>query len=227
MEKRFSVTGLLAEFLGSMFLVVAAVSSRIFFVVRMESTGYIAIFANAITVAFALIVLIEIFGPISGAHFNPVVTLIVLLERKLTAFNAFLFIFVQILGGISGTILSHLMFFDDLGSLIAVSDNARNGSVFWGEIVGTFILILTILLLVKQNSTKISIMVGLLVGSMIMATSSTMFANPQVTIARIFTDTASGIRPIDAAIFIIMQFIGALSAYVVYKFVFSKKPLKK
>ena len=219
--------GLFAEFLGSMFLVVAAVSSYIFFVFRMEAAGYVAVFANAITVAFVLIVLIEIFGPISGAHFNPVVTAIMLLEKKLKALNAFLFIFVQIAGGIAGTALSHLMFFDDLGSLIAISDNIRNGSVFWAEIVGTFILILTILLLVKQNSAKISIMVGLLVGGMIMSTSSTMFANPQVTIARIFTDTASGIRPIDAMIFIIMQFIGALLAYAVYKFVFSKKHVKE
>ena len=102
-----------------------------------------------------------------------------LLEKKLKALNAFLFILAQIAGGIAGTALSHLMFFDDLGSLIAISDNIRNGSVFWAEIVGTFILILTVLLLVKQNSTKISIMVGLLVGGVIMSTSSAMFANPE------------------------------------------------
>ena len=214
---------LVAEFLGSMFLVMAAVASMIMFTEVFRATKAVAVLANAIAVAFVLCALIEMFGPISGAHFNPVVTMVMLFEKKIGAVKAALFILFQFAGGITGTALSRLMFLDDVGSILAISDNVRNEYVFFGEIFGTFILVLAILLLVKVGSDKISIIVGLLVGGQLMSTSSTMFANPQVTVARMFTNTVSGIRPIDGLIFIAMQIIGALLAYTIYRLVFANK----
>lgn len=222
MNKRISSGKIAAEFLGSMFLVMAAVSSMILFTAVFDAPKSIAVLANAIAVAFVLCALIEIFSPISGAHFNPVVTMTMMFEMKIGKLKAALFVLLQLVGGIAGTVLSHLMFLDEIGALLSVSDTVRNEYVFFGEIFGTFILVLAILLLVKTGSNKISIVVGFLVGGQLMSTSSTMFANPQVTVARMLTNTAAGIRPIDGLVFIIMQIIGALLAYGVYRFMFPK-----
>jgi len=222
MKKQASISELSAEFIGSMFLVMAAISSMILFTSVFESNKSVAVLANAITVAFVLCALIEIFVPVSGAHFNPVVTLIMAFEKKVSAVKAVLFILIQIAGGLTGTILSRLMFLGEMGSVLAVSNTIRSDYVYFGEIVGTFILVFAILMLVKTKSSKIPITLGFLVGGQLMATSSTMFANPQVTIARMFTNSAAGIRPFDGLIFIVMQIIGALLAYVVYKLIFSK-----
>lgn len=224
MPKRVSVSEIAAEFLGSMFLVMAAIASMIMFIDVLEAPKGVAIIANALSVGFVLYALIEMFGRFSGAHFNPVVTMIMVFEKKVGALKAGLFMLVQFIGGIAGTALSRLMFLDDVGgTLLAVSDNVRNDYIFFGEIFGTFILILAIMLLVKIGSSKISMVIGFLVGGQLMATSSTMFANPQVTIARMLTDTTSGIRPIDAVVFIAMQLIGALLAYGAYRLLFAKR----
>ena len=224
---KFYWDALVAEFLGSMFLVMVAVAPVILFGKVFEASKGLMVFANAVGVAFVLAAFIEMFGPISGAHFNPVVTLVMLLEKKIGTTKAALFVLCQFAGGIVGMVCTHLMFFDDVGTVMALSHNVRNGYVFVGEIFGTFILLLTILLLVKTGSQKISIMVGLLVGGQVMATSSTMFANPQVTLARMFTNTPSGIRPWDGLVFMAMQTIGALLAYGVYKITFAKNTYGK
>ena len=213
---------LIAEFMGSMFLVMASVSSMILFTMVLESQISIALVAHAIAVAWVLFVLIEVFGPISYAHFNPIVTMAMALDKKLEYRKVAMYIPVQIAGGISGVIVSHLMFFNEVGYLISVSDTVRNDYQYFSEIVGAFILVFVILLLTQIKSSKAPIVVSFLVGGQIMATSSTMFANPQVTIARMFTNTASGIRPADGLVFIAMQIIGALLAFAVYKLVFSK-----
>ena len=222
MRKNSLLSEIIAEFLGSAILVMAAVASMIMFTEVFEASKAIAVLANAISVAFVLCALIEMFGRVSGAHFNPVVTMIMFFEKKIVASKAAFFVIVQFIGGIIGTALSRLMFLDYVGSVLSVSDNTRNEYIFFGEIFGTFILVLAILMLVKTGSNKISIVIGLLVGGQLMATSSTMFANPQVTVARMFTNTVSGIRPIDGAIFIAMQIIGALLAFAVYKLIFAK-----
>jgi len=216
-------TALIAEFIGSMFLVMASVSSIILFTMVLESHISVALLAHAVTVAWVLFALIEMLGPISYAHFNPVVTMAMALDKKIDYRKAAMYIPVQIAGGISGVIISHLMFFDEIGYLISIADIVRNDYKFFSEIVGAFILVFAILLLAKVKSSKAPIVVSFLVGGQIMSTSSTMFANPQVTIARMFTNTASGIRPIDGLVFITMQIIGALLAFVVYKLVFSKE----
>ena len=222
MRKQVQLRELIAELLGSMFLVMVAVSPVILLVDVFNAPVGVAVLANAVAVAFVLTALLEIFGPISGAHLNPVVTMVMLFEKKVGALKAVLFMLFQFAGGIVGMVFTHLMFLGDVGSVLTISDTVRNEHVFFGEIFGTFILVLAILLLVKAGSNKISIMVGLLVGGQLLATSSTMFANPQVTVARMLTSTASGIRPIDGMIFIAMQIIGALLAYAVYKLVFAK-----
>jgi len=221
MEKQRLRGELAAEYLGSMFLVMAAVSSMLFFTYVLESGKSLAILANAISVTFVLCVLIEMFGPVSGAHFNPVVTLVMALEKKVNAGKAALFVLVQTLGGLTGTAFTHLMFWSETGALFVVSENVRR-YVYFGEVIGTFILVLAILMLVKAKSNHLPMMVGFLVGGQLMATSSTMFANPQVTIARMLTGTTSGIRPVDGLVFIAMQIIGALLAYAVYRLMFAQ-----
>ncbi|MCL2545721.1 MAG: aquaporin [Oscillospiraceae bacterium] len=222
MNQRTTRTELTAEFLGSMSLVMAAVASMIFFVYVLDSHKSIALLANAIAVAFVLMALIEMFSAISGAHFNPVVTIIMTLDKRIGAKKAVFFILAQMAGGLAGTAVTHLMFWDEVGVVFAVSQNVRSHAYF-GEVIGTFILILAILMLIKAKSTHIPMMVAFLVGGQLIATSSTMFANPQVTIARMLTATTSGIRPTDALVFIAMQVIGAVLAYAVYQFAFAKE----
>lgn len=221
MKQRVSPGELCAEYLGSMFLVLAAIAPTIFFVYILESSIGLAILANAIAVAFVLMALIEVFGPVSGAHFNPLVSLIMALEKKIQPQKAILFLLMQIAGGISGLVLTHLMFWEEKGVLFSLSENVRRYA-YLGEVLGTFILILAILMLLKGRSSHVPMMVAFLVGGQIMATSSTMFANPQVTIARMFTSSTAGIRPLDGLVFIGMQLIGALLAYAVYKLIFAK-----
>jgi len=233
MKNQISLGELLAEFIGSMFLVMAAVSPMILFVEVLETHIGVALIANALAVAFVLYALIEIFGNVSGAYFNPVVAIVMAFERKCggmccisrrcIALKTLLFIPIQIIGGVAGIVLTHLMFYGEVGGLLFVSDIVRNDYIYFGEIIGTFILVFAILALVKTKSSRIPLIIGLLVGGQIMATSSTMFANPQVTIARMFTNSIAGIRPFDGLIFIAMQLIGALLAYAVYKLIFSKK----
>jgi len=208
---------LVAEFIGSMFLVMAAISPMILFVSVLQSPIGVAVLADAIAVAFVLFALIEMFKNISGAHFNPVVTAIIFLENKIGFAKTAAYITVQIAGGLAGAFLCNLMFHNEVKVLFFVSEISRGGYVFFGEIIGTFILVLAILILAKQKSERLPLVVALLVGGQILATSSTMFANPQVTIARIFTSSAAGICPTDAAVFIAAQFVGGVLAYAVYK----------
>jgi glycerol uptake facilitator-like aquaporin len=213
---------LCSEFIGSMILVSAAVSSNILFISVYESGSAVSSIAGAITAAFTLCVLIYVFRPISGAHFNPLVTVVMVLERKVPPIKLLTYLPTQVAGGITGAVLAHAMFYDEIGGLIFVSGNVRADYKYIGEIVGTFILILVVLLLCQAGSDKVPAIIGLLVGGQAMATSSNMFANPQITIARMFTSSAAGIRPVDALGFVAMQFIGMSLAYFVYKLIFCK-----
>jgi glycerol uptake facilitator-like aquaporin len=205
------------EFLGSMFLVIAAVAPMILFVEVFKTDIAIAVLADAIAVGFVLFALIEIFGPICTSFFNPVVTMALAINKEISYQKAIGFIVSQILGGIAGVISVHLMFFNEIPKIIFVSSILRNGGNYFAEFIGTFILVLAIFSLVHQKSDRVSLIVGLLVGGMVLSTSSTMFANPQVTIARIFTYSSAGIRPLDAILFIIMQIIGAYLALIFWK----------
>jgi len=183
----------------------------------------ISVLANAISVGFVLIVLIEMFRPISGAHFNPIVTIVMRMDRKIEAGKAIVFVLLQFLGGLLGAVFSHLMFYDTLRAVLGFHLHKRSVYTYFGELFGAFILILAILMLTQAKSRKISFFIGLLVGGQLLATSSNMFANPQVTFARMFSPTISGIHPVDALAFIAMQIIGAVLAYTIFKRFFLKK----
>ncbi len=128
-----------------------------------------------------------------------------------------IYILAQITGGLTGTVCSHLMFYHKIPGLTAISEVTRSGGNYFSEILCTFILVLAIFLLVQHQSDKIFLVVGLLVGGELIATSSTMFANPQVTLARIFTYSAAGVKPLDGMVFILMEVIGAGLAVFVFK----------
>ena len=208
---------ILSEYLGSLFLVMAAISPIILFHQALEAGIGMAVLADALAVGFILFALIEIFGPISGAHFNPAVSLAMVLGGKTGWKQASIYILAQVAGGLTGTVFSHLMFYHKIPKLIAVSEVTRAGGNYFSELLCTFILVLAILLLVHNQSDKISLVVGMLVGGQLIATSSTMFANPQVTFARIFTYAAAGVTPLDGAVFILMQIIGAVLTGLVSK----------
>jgi glycerol uptake facilitator-like aquaporin len=208
---------LVAEFLGSLFLVTAAITPMILFPIILESGIGVAVLADALAVGFVLSVLIEMFGPISGAHFNPVVSIMMTQLNRMSASKAGEYIFAQVLGGFTGLICSHLMFFHDKQILIQVSEKSRGGGNYLGEILGTLILLLAILTLIKNENPRIGQNIGILVGGQLLATSSTMFANPMITLVRTFTYSAAGIRPIDSVAFIVMEFIGLGLALFIWK----------
>jgi glycerol uptake facilitator-like aquaporin len=219
MSKSFQSTNYIniCEFIGSMFLVIAAIAPMILFTEIINAPVYIAIIADALAVGFVLFALIETFGPICTAYFNPAVSFAMAINKRITWFQAARYSFFQVLGGFFGVLFSHLMFFDSQQTILTISSIERGGGTYLAEIIGTFILVLCIFSLIYQKSDRISLVVGLLVGGMLLSTSSTMFANPQVTISRIFTSSAAGINPFDGAIFVLMQLIGAILAIITWK----------
>lgn len=207
----------LCEFVGSMFLVIAAISPVILFHDVLGSNIAIAVLADAIAVGFILYALIEIFSPVCTSFFNPAVTIALAIDGKLTWKQSIIYSFNQILGGLTGLLVSHLMFYHEIPKLIELSTITRSGGNYIAEILGTFFLVFAIFSLVEQKSNRTAQIVGFLVAGMLLATSSTMFANPQVTFARIFTYSVAGISPIDALTFIIMQIIGAVLGIFAWK----------
>ena len=202
----------IAEGLGTLGLVCTVVGSGIMAEALSAGNDGIALLGNTIATGAILVVLITLFGPVSGAHFNPVVTMVMALKKQLPKSEAAIYIIVQILGGIAGTWLAHLIF--DV-PVLQLSDNARSGLPQYGsEIVATFGLLLTILIASRHRPDSIAMLVGLYITAAYWFTSSTSFANPAVTIARSLTDSFSGIAYSDVPFFIIAQIIGALLAMI-------------
>jgi len=208
-----------------MFLVMVAVSPIILFNKILNAGIGIAVLADAVAVAWVLFALISVFEPVSGAHFNPAVSLSFVCSGKLTWKRFFVYVLFQVAGGFTGIIATHLMFHHQINSLITASNISRGGGCFLAEAFGTFILIFTIHSLVHQQSKKLPIIIGLLVGGQLIATSSTMFANPQVTIARMFTYSAAGVRPQDGLIFIVVQLVSAIVATIIWRQIFEKNEI--
>lgn len=201
---------LTAEALGTALLVAAVVGSGIMGEQLAGGNVALALLANTIATGAALVVLILIFAPISGAHFNPIVSLSFALQGKMRWSEVLVYVAVQVSGAIAGTVMAHLMF--NL-PLIAASTHERTGLGIWtGEIVASFGLLATILGCLTSRPEAIPYAVGLFIVSAYWFTSSTSFANPAVTIARSLTDTFSGIRPEDVFGFVGMQIIGCLIA---------------
>jgi glycerol uptake facilitator-like aquaporin len=204
-----------AEFVGTAFLVTAVVGSGIMSERLSNGNVALALLANAIATGAALVALILAFGPISGAHFNPAVSFADALERGLPYGEASAYSVAQISGGVVGTLAAHLMF----GlSLISFSHHARSGPAqIFGEFVATFGLLAVIWGCSRSRSNAAAFAAGAYITGAYWFTSSTSFANPAVTIARTFTDTFSGIRPADAPYFILAQISGAGAATALFR----------
>lgn len=200
---------LAAEALGTGILVATVVGSGIM-AQRLTGDIALALLGNTVATGAILVVLIGIFGPLSGAHFNPAVTLVMALRRQLAPADAGLYVVAQICGAMLGTLLAHLMF--DLPLVSAYAD-PRNGASQWlSEAVATFGLVLTILISLKHAPEQIAMRVGLYITAAYWFTASTSYANPAVTIGRALTASFAGIGPADVPGFIIAQILGALLA---------------
>jgi glycerol uptake facilitator-like aquaporin len=200
---------LTAEALGTALLVATVVGSGIMAVSLSHDVG-IQLLGNTLPTGAILVVLITILGPVSGAHFNPAVSLVFALKRDMSSRDAALYALVQVAGGVLGAIVAHLMF---SLPLIAFSEKARTGGAQWfAEWVATFGLVATILAGIRFERSAVPGLVGLYITAAYWFTASTSFANPAVVIARALTNTFSGIRPIDAPGFIAAQLLGAVCA---------------
>ena len=209
---------LIAEALGTFLLLATVVGSGIMGETLAAGNTAVALLGNTLATGPLLVVLITIFGPISGAHFNPAVTCAMLLQRRITTQEASYYIVIQVAAGLLGVLAAHFMF--DQG-LLQVSEKARYGTGQWfSEALATFGLVLTILGTVKYKPDFVAVAVGLYITGAYWFTASTSFANPAVTIARGFTDTFSGIDPNHVPIFILMQLLGAVLATLTAKFLF-------
>lgn len=201
---------LAAETLGTSALLATVVGSGIMAARLAEGNEALALLGNTLPTGAILVVLIMGLGPVSGAHFNPAVTLAFLVRREIGLAMAVAYMVVQIAGGAAGMLAAHAMF--DL-PLLQASTKARTGAAQWfSEWVATFGLVGTIFCVLRFRAEAVACAVGLYITAAYWFTASTSFANPAVTVARSWTDTFSGIAPADAPAFILAQIIGALSA---------------
>jgi len=204
---------LLAEFLGSLLLLACVVGSGIMGVALAQGNDAIALLANALATAGVLYVLIALLGPVSGAHFNPAVSLVFRLRGELRTRELLAYMLVQVAGAILGVLLAHAMF---ALPLLQPGTHVRSGAAQWlSEGVATFGLVLTILLGLRHRASAIPALVASYIFAAYWFTASTSFANPAVTLARSLTQSFAGIRPQDVAGFALAQFAGALLALLV------------
>jgi glycerol uptake facilitator-like aquaporin len=200
-----------AEFLGSLLLAGVVIGSGIMAARLAADNNAVALLANTGATAAILFVLITALGPLSGAHFNPAVTLVMTLRRELNFGAALLYMIVQVIGCVAGALLAHAMF--EL-PLIQIATHVRAGSAqVLSEGVATFALVLAILLVSRARPQAVPAAVALTIAAGYWWTASTSFANPAITIARALSDTFAGIRPQDAPAFIAAQFAGAFVAF--------------
>jgi len=198
---------LMAEWLGTFSLLATVVGSGIMAERLAGGNVAVALLGNTIPTGAILVVLITVFGPISGAHFNPAVTLCFAIRREIAVRDAGLYVSVQIFGGIVGVLAAHVMFEHPL---IDPSTTARTGVGQWvAEFIATFGLIGTILGCLKARPQAVPMAVGLYITAAYWFTSSTSFANPAVTIARGFSNTFAGIAPGDVLSFVGVQLLAA------------------
>ena len=210
----------LAEFIGTYLLVAVVIGSGIMAESLANGNIAVALLGNTIATGAILFVIIKMFGPISGAHYNPVVSMVFLIRKELKKYDFIIYVLMQITGGMLAVLSSHYIF--EL-EILQVSKNIRGEfPLLISEIIATLGLLLTILFIRKNDEASVAIAVGLFITAGYWFTSSTSFANPAVTIARIFTDTFTGIAPVSVKYFITGQIIGALLANYIFN-LFEKK----
>ena len=214
---------LAAEFVGTALLLATVVGSGVMGVALADGNDAIALLANAAATAGVLYVLIEILGPLSGAHFNPAVTLAFRIHGDIGTREAVGYIAVQVVAAILGVLLAHLMF--EL-PLLQPGLRVRTGGAQWvSEAMATFGLLLTILLGVRFRPAAVPALVASWIFAAYWFTASTSFANPAVTIARAMTRTFAGIRPEDVAAFVVAQLAGVLLAVAFADWLLRSRPL--
>ena len=201
---------LAAEFLGTALLVATVVGSGVMAARLADGNVALALLGNTLATAAMLFVLITVLAPVSGAHLNPAVTLVALLQGRMTPATAAAMATVQIAGAWGGTLLAHAMF---TLPLLQMGTTARSGAGIWlSEAVATFFLLLTILGTARRADIVTAAAVALAIGAGYWFTASTSFANPAVTVARSLSDTFAGIAPGDVPAFVAAQAAGALGA---------------
>jgi len=209
----------IAEFIGTFFLVAVVIGSGIMAQNLSSGNMGIALLGNTIPTGAILYVIIKMFGPISGAHFNPAVSFIFYLRKELSISDLYKFIIVQILGGMIAVFMVHYIF---EMNIYQVSTNIRGEwPLLISEIIATCGLIMTILFISKNDEDSVALGVALFITAGYWFTSSTSFANPAVTIARIFTDTFTGIAPVSFIYFFSGQIIGCIVGHKIYDFCIS------
>ena len=210
----------ISELIGSFLLVATVVGSGIMAENLANGNDAVALLGNTIATGAILFVIIKMFGEISGAHFNPAVSLIFFLRKELNLKDLSNYICYQMIGGILAIIGIHYIF---QINIFQISNNIRGEiPLMVSEIIATSGLILTILFVRKNDSNSVAIAVALFITAGYWFTSSTSFANPMVTFSRMFTDTFTGISPISAPYFLIGQLIGILVSYMLFRFYESK-----
>ncbi len=216
---------LAAEALGSFFLFATVVGSGIMAERLAGGNAAMTLLGNTMATGAMLFVLISMLGPISGAHFNPAVSLVMWLRKELTGQLLIAFVAVQLAAGIAGVWAAHLMF--DV-PIFQFADNARNGiGQCTGEFIATFGLVMTILGTARYRPTAIPASVALYITAAYWFTSSTSFANPAITIARSLSDSFAGIAPVDVGGFVVAQIAGALAALLAGKLLFAPERLDR
>ena len=208
---------LVGEFVGTAFLLATVVGSGIMGEMLAGGNSALALLGNTAATGAMLAVLILMFGPVSGAHFNPAVTWAFLLRREIGPGEAASYAAAQLAGAILGVAVAHVMF--GMPELLSVSTNDRSGfAKAFSDGIAAFGLVLAILLCLRFRAEAVPYAVGLYITAGYWFTASTSFANPAVTVARALTDTFSGIRPQDAPGFILAQLVGAALAVVLAAF---------
>jgi glycerol uptake facilitator-like aquaporin len=217
----FQTEELVSEALGTLLLVATVVGSGIMAERLAGGNVAIALLGNTIPTGAILVVLITLLGPVSGAHFNPVVSWAFAWRGAISRQKAAFYTLAQCAGGVAGTCLAHAMF--DL-SLLQWGATARQGLGQWiGEAIATFTLLIVIFGALRVAPERIPVLVGLTITAAYWFTSSTSFANPAVTLARGFTMTFAGIAPADIPAFVLAQFAGGFLAMMLLPFLFPKR----
>ena len=229
MSKNDSINGkdtissraLVAELLGTMALICAGIGSVILGNEVFGGDSFVFTLMCAISMGFVLFAMIETFGPLSGGNFNPAITIALTVTGDHSPKKACCYIAAQLIGAMIGVLILGVIFHDTLENFFTISENARDTlPLFISEMFGTFLLVAVVIGCIRGGSKKTGLAVGFLLSGMILATSSTMFANPAVDLARVFTSAACGIAPLSALGFIIFGIAGAIIAAFVLKWLY-------